>query len=212
MRGTLCGDRSHTAWRRLTLVGVGAALTLMPAGLAYQGLSTPTVLESLRPAVVLVGSGTLTTPNTTSKAITYNVDLAPVGAAMTATLSPSSDKSTTVEFTVSGLLPGQGYSVYAHIKACGATPDAAGPRFQNRQDSVRAPSTNSRYPDLSSEIWLDVHTDSAGAGTSRTTVPFVLTDRVPHSIMMHDATQTPTSPGQAVKAGARVACLTLSIQ
>jgi superoxide dismutase, Cu-Zn family len=210
MRGVACGDRCYPAWQRLTLIGVGTVLTLMPVGCAYRELSTPTVLESLRPAVALFGSGTLTTPNTTSKAITYNTALAPVGAAMTATIIPSSDNSTTAEFTVSGLLPTRGYSVYAHTKACGTTPDAAGPRFQNHRDP--AASNNSRYPTPSNEIWLDVHTDAAGAGTSRTTVPFILTDRVPRSIMVHDATQAPTSPGQAVKAGTRVACLTLSIR
>jgi superoxide dismutase, Cu-Zn family len=221
MRGVTRSDRPGTAWQRLTLIGVGAVLTLMPAGVPYRGLGTPTVAgtrmvaEIGRPTVVLFGSGTLTTPNTTSKAITYNISLAPVGAAMTAIIRSSSDESTTAEFTVSGLLPTQGYAVYAHTRACGSTPDAAGPRFQNREDSAvapRTPSDNSRYPNLNNEIWLDVHTDVAGAGTSRTTVPFILTDRLPRSIMVHDATRSPANPGQAVTAGARVACLTLSIR
>jgi superoxide dismutase, Cu-Zn family len=171
------------------------------------------VHESPKAVVLLFGSGTLTTPNPTSKAITYDPDLAPIGAAMTATIRPSSDKSTTAEFTVSGLLPHQGYAVYAHTNACGADPEAAGPRFQNRRDPApipHAPSSNPRYADPSNEIWLDVHTDIVGAGTSRTSVPFILTDRAPGSVVVHELMQTPTEPGHAANAGARIACLTLS--
>jgi superoxide dismutase, Cu-Zn family len=165
--------------------------------------------------VSLFGSGTLTTPSSTSKAITYNPDLAPVGAALTAALIPSSDGSTTAELTVSGLLPNRGYAVHAHTKACGATGEAAGPHFQNHGDPAatpQAPSTNPEYANPRNEIWLNVRTDTAGAGTSRTTVPFVLTDRVPGSIVVHEAMQTSTGPGEAGQAGARIACLTLSGQ
>ncbi len=206
----------HTAWRRLTLIVIGAVVALIPVSCAYQGLSRPTPplgSESPQPAVSLFGSGTLTTPNPTSKAITYNPDLAPVGAAVTAALIPSSEGSTRAELTVSGLLPNRGYAVHAHTKACGATGEAAGPHFQNHPDPAatpQAPSTNPEYANPNNEIWLDVRTDAAGAGTSNATVPFILTDRVPGSIVIHEGMQTPTAPGQAGQAGARIACLTLS--
>ncbi|MGH3721142.1 MAG: superoxide dismutase [Pseudonocardiaceae bacterium] len=165
------------------------------------------------PTVSPFGSGTLTTPNPTSKAITYDPDLAPVGAAVTAALIPSSEGSTTAVFTVSRLLPNRSYAVHAHTTACGATGEAAGPHFQNRMDPAatpQAPSSDPEFANPRNEIWLDVHTDAVGAGTSRTTVPFALTDRVPGSIVVHEAMQTATGPGQAGKAGARIACLTLS--
>jgi Cu-Zn family superoxide dismutase len=41
-------------------------------------------------------------------------------------------------------------------------------------------------------------------------VPFVFTDRGPGSIVVHEAEQTATGPGQAGEAGARIACLTLA--
>jgi Cu-Zn family superoxide dismutase len=218
MRGLSGGGKPRTVGRRLALIMAGTALAATSIGCAYRGLSMPMPSASNpRPAhtVSLFGSGTLTTPSATSKAITYNPGLAPVGAALTAALIPSSDGSTTAELTVSGLLPNRGYAVHAHTKACGATGAAAGPHFQNHEDPAatpQAPSTNPEYANPRNEIWLDVRTDTAGAGTSRTTVPFVLTDRVPGSIIVHEAMQTATGPGEAGQAGARIACLTLSGQ
>lgn len=216
MRGFFRGDQSHTMWRRLVIIVAGAVLTVTPLGCAYRGLSMPTPSAGNSGpvhAVSLFGSGTLTTPNPTSKAITYNPGLAPVGAAVTAALIPSSDGSTRGELTVSGLLPNRGYAAHAHTKACGATGEDAGPHFQNHVDPAatpQAPSTNPEYANPRNEIWLDVRTDAAGAGTSRTTVPFVFTDRTPGSIVIHEAMQTSTGPGQAGQAGARIACITLS--
>jgi Cu-Zn family superoxide dismutase len=198
--------------RRLLIVGT----VMAPIGCAYQGISMPThaaFVESPDSAVAVFGSGTLTTPNPTSQAITYDPDLAPIGAAMTASLIPSPDGSTRAELTVSGLLPNRGYAAHANINACGVAPEAAGPRFQNHLDPAatpRTPSTNPRYANPNNEIWLDVRTDSAGAGTSSSTVPFVLTYRAPRSIVMHEAMRTSSDPGHAGNAGARIACLTLA--
>jgi superoxide dismutase, Cu-Zn family len=155
-------------------------------------------------AMTLHGEGALTEPNATSTAETYNPALAPVGSRLKVTLNPS-DESTNAELTVSGLLPNRGYAVHAHVNACGASPELDGPHYQNRIDPAatrQAPSTNPEYANPRNEVWLDVHTDAAGSGTSRTTVPFVFTDRGPGSIVVHEAMQTATEPGQA---GARQA-------
>jgi Cu-Zn family superoxide dismutase len=170
------------------------------------------VNESPESAIHLFGSGTLTTPNTTSIAITYDPDLAPIGAAMTATVISPPGESTTTEVTVSGLLPNRGYLVYAHTGVCGATAAAAGPRFQGRKapaTTPHRPSNNQRYADLSNEIWLYLRTDDAGAGTSRTSVPFTLTDRTPGSMVIHEGIQTSTGPDRAGEETDRLACLTL---
>lgn len=204
MKG-LPSDRRHQVWRRSTLVGIGAVLVLIPIGGAYRGPGTPTPAaryDGLRSTVVF-GSGTLTTPSSKSKAISYNPELAPIGAAMTATVIPTSEGSL-AELTVFGLLPSRSYVAYAYTKACGVTADAAGRRFQNHLDpaaSAQARSTNPEYANPGNEIWLDVRTDAAGAGNSRATVPFALSDRTPGSFVVHDAEG---------KAGVRVACLTLS--
>jgi superoxide dismutase, Cu-Zn family len=209
-------DRFSTRWRRSTLVPVGAALILLPIGHPNPELGRPAPVawySSPKPVVVF-GSGTLTMPNRTSKAITYDPDLAPIGAAMTATIIPTSEGST-AQLTVLGLLPDRRYTVYAYDKPCGATPGAAGARFQNHLDPAAtsaAPSADPEYVNPRNEIWLDVQTDDAGTGTSATTIPFVLTDRVPHSMVVHDGTHAPRDPSQAANIGARIACLTLSLR
>jgi Cu-Zn family superoxide dismutase len=201
----------HTALRRLLVVGT--VMAVAPIGWAYQSISMPTAFETLESQIFLFGSGTLTTPNPASKAITYNPDLAPIGAAMTASLIPSSDGSTRAQLTVFGLLPNRGYAAQAHTRSCGTAADAAGPRFQNHLDPAatpQAPSSSPRYANPNNEIWLDVRTDSTGAGISSTTVPFLFTDRAPGSIVLHEAMRTLTDPGHAGNAGAPIACLTLA--
>jgi superoxide dismutase, Cu-Zn family len=208
------GDRSGRRWRRSTSVAVGAVLVLLPIGHPDRELGRPTPVAwySNPKPVVVFGSGTLTMPNRTSKAITYDPDLAPIGAAMTATIIPTSEGST-AQLTVLGLLPDRGYTVSAYEKACGATPGAAGARFQYHlypAASSAASSADPEYINPDNEIWLDVRTDDAGTGTSATTIPFVLTDRVPHSFVVHDRMHTPEDPAHAAGLGTRIACLTLS--
>ncbi|HEY6424355.1 MAG TPA: superoxide dismutase [Pseudonocardiaceae bacterium] len=193
--------------RRLTLAVVIAAVAAIPMACGYQGLSMPAVT-----AITLHGEGPLTEPNPNSHAETYNPALAPVGARLAVSMTPS-DTSTGTELTVSGLQPNRGYAVHAHTGSCSPTPAYDGPHYQNRIDpaaTAQAPSTNPEYANPSNEIWLDVRTDAAGSGTSRVTVPFVFTDRGPGSIVVHEAMQTATAPGQAGQAGARIACLTLA--
>ena len=162
----------------------------------------------------LHGDGTLSDSNSNpvATAVTYNPALAPAGARMKVTMTPSGE-NTIAELTVSGLQPNRGYAVIAHVNACGGVPGGEGPHYQNRTDPAAtnvAPSRNPEYANPNNEIWLDVRTDSAGAGTSSSTVPFVLTDRAPRSIVLHEAMRTASDPGEAGNAGARIACLTLA--
>ena len=223
MRGYTRNDLNHTKWssrRRLTLAIVTTVVALLPTACAYKGLSM-----AAQTAATLHGDGTLEapaqTPNvgtasaTTTRAETYNPALAPLGAHLRAVLAPSGE-STNAEFTVSGLLPNRGYAVQANVNSCGGYADAEGPHYQNRIDPAvtpaatgMAPSTDPKYANPNNEIWLDVRTDAAGAGDSRTTVPFTLSDRTPGSFVVHDAVLS-TTKGHAGKAGDRVACLTLS--
>lgn len=224
MRGPRLSDQYHTACtatasctpavpgrglmrRRLTLATVVAVVAVTPTACAYKGLTM-----AAQSAVTLHGEGALTEPNATSTSETYNTALAPVGSRLKVAFNPS-DETTNAELTVSGLLPNRGYAVHAHTNACSANPEVDGPHYQNRIDpaaTAQAPSTNPAYANPSNEIWLDVRTDSTGSGTSRTTVPFVFTDRGPGSIVVHEAMQTATESGKAGEAGARIACLTLS--
>ena len=184
-----------------------AAVALGPMACGYQGLTLPA-----QTAITLRGQGTLTEPNPESTAMTYNPGLAPPGARMAVTMTPSGT-STNVELTINGFLPNRGYAVHAHENLCSDNPAFAGGHYQNRVDpaaSPTKPSTNSEYANPNNEVWLDMRTDAAGSGTTRVTVPFVFTDRGPGSIVVHEAEQTATGPGQAGEAGARIACLTLA--
>jgi Cu-Zn family superoxide dismutase len=192
---------------------VGAAVALASIGCSSSPPGVTQVVDSVgKSEVVLQGAGTLTSPNPTSRAISYNPALAPIGATVTAALSELTN-STVVELAVSGLMPNRGYAVHPHTKTCGVTGDAAGPHFQNRLDPAatpQAPSTDPVYANPNNEIWLEVRTDAEGTGMSRTTVPFTFTDRAPGSIVVHEATTTATHPSHAGQAGDRIACLTLS--
>jgi Cu-Zn family superoxide dismutase len=206
--------------RRLTLIVTGTVLALTPMACGHQEPQTPatTPANHARPnPTALTGTGTFTSPNPASKAITYNPSLVPVDAAILTSVTPSGyDYSRTVAtLVVAGLLPNRGYAVHAHTNACGPTAQDAGPHYQNRIDPAatpQAPSTNPQYANPRNEIWLDIRTDATGHGTSQTTVPFGFTDRRPGSIVLHEATTTATAPGQAGEAGARIACVTLSPQ
>ncbi len=195
-------------------------MAFTPVACAHQEPTTPAATPAghQRPnPPVLSGSGLLTAPDPAAEAVTYNPALAPVDAAIAASLMPSGyDHSRTVTMVVvSGLLPNRSYAVHAHTNACGATGEDAGPHYQNRIDPAarpEAPSTNPEYANPRNEIWLDVRTQADGSSTSHTTVPFTFTDRTPGSIVVHEAMTTATAPGQAGEAGTRIACLTLSRQ
>jgi len=201
--------RGPAPWR-LALATVTVVAALVSTACAYHGLGI-----SRYAAFSSRGDGTLAAanPSAQANAVSYNPALAPVGAHMTATVTPSGD-STVADLTVSGLAPNRGFSVVAHVNTCGGVPGGEGPRFQKQIDpaaSPTKPSTNPEYANANNEIWLDVHTDSTGAATSHTTVPFVLTDRGPRSIVVHDEPQTTATTGQGLgQTSDRVACLSLT--
>ena len=155
--------------------------------------------------------GVLAPPERATTAFTYNPALAPEGATIKVGVDARGG-STAVRLDVAGLLPSRGYAAHAHVKPCGPTGDVAGPHFQNQVDPAAAPgkpSTDPAYANPQNEIWLDLRTDGNGDGESRVEVPFTFTDRVPASIVIHEAEATGTAPGQAGSAGARLACITV---
>ena len=134
--------------------------------------------------ISLIGTGIFTLPDPTSKAITYNTALVPLGAGILTSLEPAGgDRSRTVAtLTVTGLLRNRGYAAHAHTHPCSATGEDAGPHYQNHVDPAATPqhpSTDPHYANPRNDIWLDVRTDANGQGVSRTIVPFVFTNRPP---------------------------------
>lgn len=199
--------------RRLALAALCVAVALVPIACSSQQSPSPSAPGTDEPTspADLGGAGTLTAPDRTSNAFTYDPAMAPVGAQLSVTLT-ASNGSTTAKLDVSGLLPNRGYAVHLHNNACGRTGDTAGPHFQHRVDPAATPDTPSTDPAFANprnEIWLDIRTAATGSGTSNTEVPFVFADRVPASVVVHEHMVTATEPGKAGKAGARVACFTL---
>ncbi|GLZ28925.1 hypothetical protein Lesp02_11150 [Lentzea sp. NBRC 105346] len=139
------------------------------------------------------------------KGITYDAKRIPVGAKL-AVASKVADGQTTVELTVSGLLPNTKYGSHVHTKPCGAKPADSGPHYQNEKDPV-SPSVDEKYANASNEIWLDFITDDKGAGKGTATVKWQFRKGEANAVIVH-AAHTSTEHGKAGTAGDRLACLT----
>lgn len=211
--------------RRLTLAVTGIVVALAPMACGQQEQQPQTPAPAAPPAdqqrpkpPALVGTDTLAAPNPGAEAVTYNPTLAPDGAGILAAIMPVSwnnSPRTVATLAVAGLPPNRAYAVHAHTNACGVTGEDAGPHYQHRIDPAatpQTPSTNPEYANPQNEIWLDLRTDANGSASTRTTVPFNITDQTPTSIVVHEAATTATTPGQAGQAGARLACITLTPQ
>lgn len=184
----------------LSLIGV-FALTGCSGALAAAPATTP----SATPARTVQVSATFGTDDST--AITYDPALVPVGS-RGAVSSETGDGATTVMLAVRGLEPERRYGAHAHTQPCGATGDLAGPHFQNQVDPVQ-PSVDPAFANPANEIWLDLTTDEAGAGSATATVAWAFErDRRAQSVIIH-AMPTATDPGTAGTAGARAACITV---
>ncbi|WP_300012157.1 superoxide dismutase [Pseudonocardia sp.] len=180
---------------------IGAfALTACGGAAASSPAATP---SSTPDRSVQVGATFGTDPG--DVAITYDPALVPVGA-RAAVSSETGDDGTVVMLAVRGLQPDRRYGAHAHVEACGDTGDAAGPHFQNEVDPVQ-PSVDPAYANPQNEIWLDLTTDSAGAGNATADVEWGFDrDRRAKSVIIHEM-GTATAPGEAGKAGARPACI-----
>lgn len=190
-----------------------AATGASPTG-APQTTSTPGAGGQQGHAHLVEQSGTLAVPENAQGAVTYDPELAPVGAGMTVS-SKESEGQTAVTLAVTGLVPDRGYAAHAHVNPCGATGDAAGPHFKNRMDPAAGPdesSTDPTYVNPDNEIWFELQTNADGAGADTATVPFVFAERAPGSVVIHAEPSTATAPGQAGEAGGRVACLTVPFE
>jgi Cu-Zn family superoxide dismutase len=160
----------------------------------------------------IMTKGTVRAAGSGSSTVTYDPEVVPTGAELSAEISDAGDGTTTVTLAAQGLLPDRGYAAHAHVNPCGATGADAGPHFQNTVDPAAtpdAPSTDPAYANPKNEVWLDLHTDGNGDGQATTVLPFVFGTRAPRSVVIHDAEATATDAGQAGTAGMRAACITL---
>jgi superoxide dismutase, Cu-Zn family len=170
---------------------------------------SPTVSAEFPPATEAAGTFLPYQPD--ALAITYDPAVVPPGATARLTIT-NLPYGTDVQLTATGLIPRRAYGAHLHTMPCTGVPDEAGPHYQNHQDPAAtpaAPSTNPVYANPRNEVWLDFTADANGAATSTATHGWdFMPTRPPRSLVLHTE-HTHTAPGEAGKAGARVACLTL---
>lgn len=138
--------------------------------------------------------------------ISYNA-LVPAGATARVQEVRTASGSTVVTLQVRGMLPDHEYGAHAHVNACGSTGAAAGPHYQD----VVAPAghaTDPAYANSDNEVWLDLTTDSEGAGSAQALVRWQFRPAGAGSVTFH-ARHTATEPGVAGTAGPRLGCLSV---
>ena len=114
-----------------------------------------------------------------STAVSYDPELAPLGARISVAAIGGDEGLTKVALDVNGLLADRGYVAQAHESPCGSTATDAGPA----QNGVR----------------LDLQTDGDGVAHAETDIAPGSTTGSPRSVVVHDGTAE----------GTGVACLTL---
>ena len=152
---------------------------------------------------------TAVTFGVTPGAYAYNLTYVPSGARASAHAVATGDGRTIVTLHVFGLLPERDYGAHAHVAACGPLPTDAGGHFQYKQGGANDPA----FANPRNEIWLDLHTDGEGNGSSKAVLDWQFPgepgDRRAHSIVIHDH-HTSSDPGTAGTAGPRYGCLTVA--
>lgn len=147
-------------------------------------------------------------PEIASNAFTYAPDEVPENSTATVSVAVHGSQ-TVVDLNVTGLKPSHQYGAHAHTKACGPKSSDSGPHYQNEEDPAAGPDNPShdpKYANATNELWLDFTTDENGSAYQETIVPWTFRDGGAHALVIH-AHHTDTQPGEAGKAGDRLACL-----
>ena len=189
---------SRAAALAAPLLAMTAALYTAPAALAAP---TPSVSE-----------GTLLPYRPGATAITYDSAVVPPGATAELTIT-NLPYGTEVRLTTTGLMANRMYGAHLHTHPCTAVPQEAGPHHQHHKDPKAAPgkpSVNPVYANPRNETWLDFTADGTGAGSAAAAHGWDFDPADPPRSLVIHTDHTKTGPGEAGKAGARAACLTLA--
>ncbi|MEU4445842.1 superoxide dismutase [Actinosynnema sp. NPDC050801] len=178
------------------VIGGLVAATMAPTASADTSNSTGVAVTVARFA----------TPDTATKAYTYDTALIAPGASVMVVATPVRHGTKTL-LSVYGLIPNRTYGAHAHQRPCGAAPTDAGAHHQHVVDPAQ-PSVDPAYANPENEIWLDFTTDDRGRAVVGTVVPWRFADRRAGSVVVH-AQRTATEPGKAGTAGPRVGCATV---
>lgn len=175
------------------------ALGLVAAVVAPAVAAPPASAGRQRP-IVLFGAGA-PTDDGSGGAFRYDAPAVPSGS--TVSVLSVSKKDTSSWFVVTGLRPNWSYAAHLHQNACGTDPTAAGPHYQ------QVVSTDPADVNPVNEIWLNVHTNSRGAGTSTSVNPWRYR-ALPRSLVLHAGYPTDNPDGGPIPPKTAVACVTLS--
>lgn len=166
-----------------------------------------------------VAEGTFDVPGRATTAVTYDVTQVPVGAQVTVRAVSAGLHKTVVTLHARGLLADETYGAHVHYRPCGATGAAAGAHYQHVPDpaaggSETVASVDPAYANPDNEVWLDLVTNAAGNGRAQTVVDWTFrptASGAPRSVILHvNSTSTGGAP-PAGNAGARLACVTISL-
>ncbi len=143
------------------------------------------------------------------EAVTFDTKAVPEGGRVTVVERTGQD-GTRVELRVRGVQANRTFGAHVHQKACGSTPDASGPHYQNVKDP-KQPSTDPAYANSRNEVWLDFTTGRDGDGHSAASVTWRFRAGEARSVVLHEHA-TETGAGHAGMAGARLACVNVPLE
>ena len=194
----------------LAVAAIGALLTVgawsaFPAGAA----GGPAVTD-----------GVFDVPGAATTAVTYDVAQVPVGAEVDrprgADRQPQDGRS---RCTPAACCRTRRTARTRTTGRAALTGAAAGAHYQNVPDpavggSETVASTDAAYANPSNEVWLDLETNAAGNGRAQTVVDWTFrptADGAPRSVILHLNTTSTGGTPPAGNAGARLACVTISL-
>lgn len=196
------------------ITGCAPAADIAPAHVTTATVSAWTIYRSASPSPAPAAppptaeaSGTFQAYRPGSTAVTYDPAVVPAGATAKLTITRTG-YGTAVTLTVTGLIANRAYGAHLHVAPCTADPEASGPHYQNHPDPV-TPSVNPVYANPRNEVWLDFTADGAGSAAATATHGWNFREAAPPRAVVLHSEHTHTAAGEAGKAGARVACLTL---
>jgi superoxide dismutase, Cu-Zn family len=115
---------------------------------------------------------------------------------------------TKVKLTVDRLPPNRPFGVHVHKLSCAEM--SAGPHYQHNETPDGGSRTDNAYANPTNEIWLDLTTDAQGKKTVEHLTDWIIVKEKAKAIIVHDMLSS-TAVGMGGTAGARLACLNLSV-
>ena len=119
------------------------------------------------------------------------------------------DKKTKIRLSVTGLPASRVFGAHVHKLPC--ADQKAGPHYQHTEFPPTTTATDNAYANAMNEIWLDFQTDATGKAIREITQDFRIVPERAKAIILHDQISS-NEPGKGGTAGARLACINLTVR